>query len=155
MFIRVSSRQPVTLSKRRLWLKRFSVNFANFLWTLILNNTCEHLLLNVVVLWVLNCWKYVFYRLTIYILFFSERTEQFLELFRLTFRNASQSQAPVLIDYGPLWSINLFNYSLFFVLIVDLFKLLENCCRQNRGELKQSMSKYINCVATWKLITGG
>ena len=46
------SLRPATLSKKRLWHRCFTVNFAKFLRTPFLQNTSERLLLNLL----LRCW---------------------------------------------------------------------------------------------------
>ena len=98
----VYSLQSFILLKMRLWLISFPWNFT-FVYHYIL--------------WILNFRKiYLFYWHARHIWLFSGRVEQILNLPRLTFRNAALTQ----FWWSVYLYIKLLNYSLSFVLIVDL-----------------------------------
>ena len=46
-FSKVEGVKPATLFKNRLWYRCFVVNFAKFVRSLILRNTCERLILKI------------------------------------------------------------------------------------------------------------
>lgn len=80
-----------------------------FMWTVILNNTCKRLLLDIIISWILNCRNiYLFYRQSKYVWFCSGGAEKLLDIFKITFR----SQFWWIVN---LFDVNLLNYSLFFL----------------------------------------
>ena len=88
-----------------------------------LSNTCERLLLNIIILWIFNCRKkYTFSKQAgeIYLVF------QVFHLFWPRFKIAALFQISNLVNCGPLWTkpVKLFGSCGSFI-------LLKNCCERS------------------------